>query len=215
MSLRVFIGFDERQPVAAAVLAHSIERRSSEPVSISRLQIRHMPVKRRGLTSFTFSRFLVPYLCGYQGVAVFIDADMLCLGDFAELEKYAEHPVSVVKNELRFEWPSLMVFNCGRCIKLTPELVEKGDPFSFSWADSVGVLPSEFNHLVGYDKPRPDAKVVHYTQGIPCFPETKDCEYAKEWMDELKHMNSTVSWEKIMGNSVHKEPVLRRLGRSC
>ena len=38
-------------------------------------------------TEFTYTRFLVPYLCGYQGKAIFIDCDMLCLGDIAELDR--------------------------------------------------------------------------------------------------------------------------------
>ena len=52
-------------------------------------------------TDFSFSRFLVPYLCGYEGWSLFMDCDMLMLDDIAELwalrdERYA---VQVVKHE--------------------------------------------------------------------------------------------------------------------
>ena len=58
--LRIFVGIDERQPVAYHVLVSSIQRRSSRPVAITPLLIHQLPIKRQGLTTFTFSRYLVP-----------------------------------------------------------------------------------------------------------------------------------------------------------
>lgn len=217
--LKVFIGYDPRQPIAFQVLAHSIWSRSSLPVSITRLQLNQLPVKRTGLTQFTYSRYLVPYLCNYEGEAIFLDADMLCLGDIAELYWKCHNrfdSVSVVKNpKLRFEWPSMMFFNNAHCKKLKLDVIEKGQPQGFEWATSVGEIPGEWNHLVGYDVPRKDAKIVHFTQGIPCFAETSSTEYEKEWMEELKACNSTVTWAEIMGKSVHAKPVLERLARQA
>lgn len=205
--LNIFVGLDIRQPIAAQVLIHSIYSNASTPVSITPLVLEQLPIKRRGLTDFTFSRYLVPYLSGYTGRSIFMDADMLCLGDVHELYYLAEPmaAVSVVKNKIRFEWPSLMVFNNAMCRALTPEFIDDPAtaPQSFSWCKEAGELPSEWNHLVGYDKRRDDAKLVHFTQGLPCWPETKDCEYADEWNVERRLMNSTVSWQELMGSSVH------------
>jgi hypothetical protein len=151
-----------------------------------------------------------------------MDADMLCLCDVYDLapdRALYEYPVSVVKNpQLRFEWPSLMLFNNEKCTGLTPEYIDDPDskPMSFDWIDwvaGVGELPAEYNHCVGYDKPREDAKIVHFTQGIPCFPETKDSEYGQAWIDEFNMCRSSVSWAEIMGNSIHAKPVMERLGR--
>ena len=217
--MRVFIGVDPRQPVAATVLQHSITARASGPVSITRLQLNQLPIKRKGLTDFSFSRYLVPYLCGYVGKALFIDADMLCLTDIYDIGEICEtqdDAVCVVKNQrLQFEWSSLMYFDNEKCRNLTPKFIEEGQPQMLKWAASVGSIPSAFNHLVGYDMPRNDAKIVHYTQGLPCFPETKDSEYAAEWNDELKRATATVPWEEIMGGSVHAGPVLERLKRGA
>lgn len=208
--LRIFIGFDERQPVSFNVLQQSIFMRSSVPVAITPLVLNQLPLKRCGLTPFTFSRFLVPYLCGYQGCALFLDIDMLVKGDIDELfklynDKYA---VMVSKNEHRFEWASAMLFNCAhpsnKC--LTPAYVETAEGLHhIKWCkdEEIGDFPREWNHLVGYDKPRNDAKLVHFTQGIPCFPETLESEYSDEWHAEHKLTNSSVPWIVLMGNSVH------------
>jgi len=106
-----------------------------------------------------------------------------------------------------------MYFNNALCKALTLPLIETGNPQAFEWASSVGELPSEWNHLVNYDTPRRDAKLVHFTQGLPCFKETAGCEYHKEWLYEQKLCNSTVPWSVLMGVSVHAKPVLDRLAR--
>lgn len=206
--LRVFIGFDQRQPVSYNVLQQSIFMRSSKPVAITPLVIEQLPIKRVGLTPFTFTRFLVPYLCDYKGWALFLDIDMLLKDDISKLfdmadEKYA---VMVSKNEKKFEWASAMLFNCEKCKVLTPAYVETAAGLHvLDWAkqDQIGAFPAEWNHLVGYDKPREDAKLVHYTQGVPCFPETITSEYSQEWHDEHKRTNSSMPWVELMGKSVH------------
>jgi hypothetical protein len=215
--LNVFIGYDPRQPLALTVLQNSIYRRASKPVRITPLVLSQLPMKRRGLTEFTFSRFLVPHLCHYAGQAVFLDADMLVLCDLHEVLDFAgTASVTLVKNARKFEWPSLMVFNNGACLRLKPEWLEDetNNPYAFSWG-TVGDMPSAYNHCVGYDKPRGDAKIVHYTQGIPCFPETRDCEYSDEWVEECRNATFTVPWKDLMGTSVHAPRVQRHLSEAA
>ena len=109
-----FIGFDERQRVSFTTLSASIYEHSSEPISITPLVLRTLPITRRGLTPFTFSRFLVPWLCGFEGKAVFLDADMLLVSDIHEAAREIEpgHAVAVVKSIAKFEQTSFMVFDC-------------------------------------------------------------------------------------------------------
>lgn len=216
--LRVFIGYDPRQPVAYHVLAHSVWHHASRPVSITPLQLKGLPMKRRGLTEFTYSRFLVPWLSQYRDFSLFLDSDILCRADVFELLlNVTVNPnaaVHVVKHkELRFEWPSVMLFNNDKCRTLTPAYVddEKHGLFDFIWASEVAGLEKDWNHLIGYDPANPDAKLIHYTQGIPCWPETKDTEWAKEWEEAGKSMVSTVSFNELMGRSVHAKHVLARL----
>lgn len=208
--IRVFIGRDERQPIAYNVLADSIIRHASVPVSITALTLNTLPITRRGLTTFTFSRFLVPWLCGYEGTAAFLDADMVATGDIAELFAACEcksdgASVYVNKSQAQFEWPSAMLFNCANCKTLTPEFVQdtRNQLFDFAWADDIGEFPAIWNKAVGYAPPGLDAKLYHFTKGIPVWRETRGNAEDVVFHDAYKHMVSTCSHAELMGNSVH------------
>src|SRR5438093_1307262 len=88
--LRIFIGYDHRQAIAYNVLQFSLHRRSSKPLSITPLVLPTLPMTRQGLTPFTFSRFLVPWLCDFRGWALFLDIDFLAQGDVAGLFALAD-----------------------------------------------------------------------------------------------------------------------------
>lgn len=208
--LKVFIGYDHRQPIAYNVLQHSIISQSSKPVAIIPLVLDQLSMKRTGLTPFTFSRFLVPYLCDYEGWALFLDLDMVVKGDIAELFDCADnrYAVMVAKNEKKFEWASAMLFNCPRNKILTEDYIRQSAGLhGISWLSDaeIGNLPPEWNHLVGYDEPIDKPKLIHYTQGIPVFPETNSCDYAKDWEQALQAANMATNWTELMGNSIHAE----------
>ena len=219
MPLRIFVGYEPSETVAFHVLAHSIYRHARAPVSVTGLILRQLPLTRardpRQSTEFAFSRFLVPHLCGYAGVAVFMDCDMLCRADIRELVDAAElaKPVSVVKHDYRTcasvkfleqqnvdyarkNWSSVMVFSCGmeECRRLSPDYVNAAsglDLHQFRWIDDeerIGALPPAFNHLVGELPPNPAAKLVHFTLGTPCFEKYARCEFAQEWFEERRLM---------------------------
>jgi lipopolysaccharide biosynthesis glycosyltransferase len=146
--ISVFIGYDSKVKIAYHVLAESILKHSSEPVSIHPIYLPNLQKihnrKQNVLasTEFSFSRFLVPYLMNYQGWAVFMDSDMVMISDIAELwqlknEKYA---LQVCKHEYipnakkkflgntqtiyaKKNWSSLMLMNCSQCKTLTTDYV--------------------------------------------------------------------------------------------
>jgi len=96
--LRIFIGYDSREPVAYHVCAHSILSRASGPVAIiplvqPALRAAGLYTRERGKTEsteFSMTRFLVPYLADYEGDAIFMDSDMLCLADIYEVMDVVE-----------------------------------------------------------------------------------------------------------------------------
>lgn len=217
--IKVFIGFDDRETAAYHVLCHSILKRASVPVTIAPLMLSQLGGvfhRERNLlqsTDFSFSRFLTPWLCGYEGWAVFMDCDMLMLRDINELwalrnDRYAVQVVKhvhVPKEDVKFlnaaqtkyekkNWSSVMLFNTARCQALTPDYVNQASGLElhqFKWLGDdalIGEIPSAWNHLVGYDAPRKDAALVHYTIGGPYFKEYADCEYSQEWFRERDAM---------------------------
>lgn len=210
--LRVFVGVDERQPLAYTVCRSSIERHAKRRVCVEPIRMDWIPgMTRRGLSDFTFARYMVPWLCGYEGVAVFMDGDIIVRADVNELAELAQHncAVTVAQHVARFEWPSVMVFDNALCKKLSIEYVNdpSSRPMSLEWAEHVGCLPSEWNHVVAYEEHREDAKLIHFTSGLPCWPETAGSPHAQKWHEEARHALSTVSWEALMGNSVHAQMV--------
>lgn len=203
--LKVFIGFDPRQPLAYNVLQHSIVSNSTVPVSITPLILKQLPIKRRGLTEFTFSRFLVPWLCNYEGTALFLDADMVVTGNILELFAQADDSdVMVMKQQARFEWASAMLFNCERCKVLTPEYIDdtSHNPLELKWATKIGEFSSDWNHCVGYAQPT-EAKLYHYTKGIPVWPQTQVHVEDPIWFEAFERANFTVDYADLMANSVH------------
>lgn len=144
-----------------------------------------------------------------------MDGDIIVRGDVGELAGIAyEQPdaaVCVAKHVHRFEWPSVMVFNNWKCRILTPDYINANQPADLRWAESVsgiGEIPKEWNHCIGYEDHNEDAKLLHFTAGLPCWDETKDSPHAEKWLEELKHATGTVSYKDLMGNSIH-DPLVK------
>jgi hypothetical protein len=218
--LNIYIGYDPRESVAFHTLSHSILRRSSVPVSIAPLvqsQLKHVYRRPRGpteSTEFSLTRFLVPHLSGYAGWSIFMDCDMLCRVDIAELgrevERQADKAVLVCKHDYvpktqrkfldqvqtryaRKNWSSLMLFNNARCRSLSVDYVNSASGLElhrFAWIEegAIGELPLEWNWLVGEYAYNPAAKIVHFTIGGPYFGAYRDCDYAGEWFAERDAM---------------------------
>src|SRR2546422_5659761 len=85
-----------RSSVAFYTLAHSILRRASVPISITPLmqsQLKGIYTRARGpteSTEFSLTRFLVPSIAEFRGWSVYMDCDMLCRSDIADLASYME-----------------------------------------------------------------------------------------------------------------------------
>ncbi len=215
--LRIFIGYDTNETIAYHVLANSIMRRSSVPVCITPLILSQLPMTRmrdeKQSTDFAFSRFLVPWLCNYKGRALFMDCDMLCRSDLAELFEYGKDcALSVVQHDYapieedkfldqsqslykRKNWSSVMLFNNDLCRALTPEYVNTASGLElhqFKWLEDseIGKLDIEWNYLVTEYPKNSEAKIVHFTRGTPCFRKYSRCDYSDEWYEEKRLMMS-------------------------
>jgi lipopolysaccharide biosynthesis glycosyltransferase len=223
--MKVFVGYDTREDIAYQVCKHSIESKQSDASvrPLKQQELRDAGWYTRGIdklasTEFTFTRFLIPELCNFNGWALFMDCDMILKTDIKQLfdqadDKYAimcvQHdysPSATIKMDgqaqtiyPRKNWSSVMLFNCGHKsnAKLTQNLVN--DPkitgaylHRFSWLKDkeVGELSPEWNWLVGHYKEPKDGtpKLIHYTEGGPWFENYRNCDYHQDWKDELYDM---------------------------
>ena len=218
--LNIFIGYDKNESAAYHTLSHSLLRRATGPISITPLVREHFPyfTRPRGpleSTDFSLSRFLVPYLSGYQGHSLFMDCDMLAQVPINEvwqdLPRDFKHKAVFVcphdytpigdrkmQNQVqttypRKNWSSFMLFDNSECRILTPDYVNTASGLQlhrFEWLQDaqIGFLPLEWNWLVGEYNANPLAKLFHYTLGGPWFGKYRGCDHAEEWFDEFRHM---------------------------
>jgi lipopolysaccharide biosynthesis glycosyltransferase len=211
--LRIFIGYDSREAECADVLAYSLRKHASISLDIRYLKLAELDFDRPRdplqSTEFTYTRFLVPSLCHYQGKAIFMDCDMLCLSDIKELDdldmstyalrvvKHDHQPTSTVKMDgqvqtayPRKNWSSLMIMNCSLLRLWTKEVVEtQSGAYLHRFQDIpdelIGDIPRTWNTLDWMDE---NTKLIHYTSGGPWFDQCKDHAFGEIWR---KYRDST------------------------
>ena len=195
-------------------------------VSFTPIGLKNVPAeytRPRGLkdsTDFAISRFLVPWLCDFQGLALFMDCDVIVQSDISTIFDRVDSnkAVNVVKHNYiskvekkflgqnqtkysRKNWSSVMLFNNKLCSSLTMEYVMNAhglDLHQFNWIDDkfIGTLPSEWNHLVGEYELSAEAKLLHYTLGGPYFSEYRDTDNAEEWFRAFEKAMKPVLMDK-------------------
>lgn len=209
--LTVFTGYDAREAVGWHVFTESMMRHASRSLAIRPLQRRHNAAPQ-GSNDFTFSRFLIPYMMGWQGCAIFVDGcDMLCMADIAELEELRDphmavqvvkhdyetkHPLKYVGTPMespngdypRKNWASVMLVNCWNMgwRKVTPDTLWKMTPLEllqlrFLDNDRIGELPVTWNWLADEYGENPEAKLLHWTAGIPAIKGYENAPHASAW----------------------------------
>jgi hypothetical protein len=216
--IHLFCGYEPRAAIGWHVFVASVLNRASQPVAIHRLDACGLP---QGSNAFTLSRFLVPWLMGYQGRAIFADAaDMLMLGDIAELAQLADdryavqvvqhdyktaHPRKYVGTDMespnvdypRKNWASLMLINCAHELfaYVNQAHLEGVRPLNMLQmhgavaAGAVGALPDCWNRLADEGQPVEGAKLLHWTAGIPAFPQYQRAPGAQLWHAEYLRMH--------------------------
>lgn len=221
---RVFVGWDAREDIAYRVCRSSLLARASIPVQV--MPLRQADLRDRGLydrppdplaaTEFTYTRFLVPHLAGYEGWALYCDCDFLWLDDVAKLASLADdrygamcvhhdhRPTETTKMDGRPQtvfprknWSSLILYNCGHPAtrRLTPSVANRETGaflHRFQWLrdEEIGALAEGWNWLEGWS-PKPSTGLpmaIHYTRGGPWFDAWRNVDYADLWMEEERRL---------------------------
>jgi hypothetical protein len=214
---RIFLGYDPSQHIAYEVLKYSLEKHAREPIDVQPVDQDKIPGWNRKLdplqsTPFTYTRFLVPWLCDYEGIALFMDSDMLALDDISELfhlpmdglalrvRKHEYNPEATVKmggkvqtQYPRKNWSSLMLMNNPELRVWSKDAVETQ---SGAWLhrfepipdEKIGDISEEWNvldHMTGR------TKLLHYTSGGPWLPGCEDADHADLWHQYREEYEST------------------------
>ena len=184
-TIHVYVGTDRSQSLAVDVLAYSIRRHTNRPVDVHSMLDLEIPepkdIRQSQRTGFSFARWAIPELAGYQGRAIYVDADMQVFRDIHELwsvpmngakiavlepEREAGRNVHHNKNET-----SVMVLECGRCTWTLQELVDGLDG-RYTYSDLMSglcfleekdiarTIPADWNRLEHFP---PTTGLLHYT----------------------------------------------------
>ena len=223
--IRIITGFDQREAVAFHTFYQSIISNSSTPIQITPLAINTLREYREthsdGSNAFTYSRFLTPYLCNFEGWAIFADGDMVCQADITELWNLRDESKAVLvvqhdyetkqiikyfdqpnTNYPRKNWSSVILWNCAHPAHrlLTPAFVAVSTGaflHRFSWLqeEQIGSLPKEWNWLAIEYEDNPKAKLIHYTLGTPCFKKYAQTAMSEHWWSTYRSLQQGLEVE--------------------
>jgi lipopolysaccharide biosynthesis glycosyltransferase len=216
-TITLYVGYDPREAAVFTAFNQSVIQHTSRPVAICPLHQKALDFdgQQDGTNAFIYSRYLIPYLQGFEGWAIFCDGDMILREDLSRLwdlrdptkavqvvqhnyktregRKYIGSPIENKNiNYPRKNWSSVILWNCAHPANriLTKEYVSEAGGavlHRFAWLDDcqIGELPKEWNHLVREQDYDPDAKLVHFTLGAPGFGHYMRDDYAWEWNAHL------------------------------
>jgi len=218
-SVPLFVGFDPREEIGFHTFMSSVIHHATVPVCVTPIGgglFKSLPLARRSdeSTDFARIRFLIPWLCGFRGWAVFMDGvDMLMRADINELWSLRDsykavqvvqhdyktlHPRKFVGTPMECEnrdYPrknssSVQLINCSHFAwrDMLPFKVARATgaylhQFQFIKDEHLGYLPGEWNWLVDEYGINDQAKLLHWTAGIPVFPAYAKSPMAGEWLE--------------------------------
>lgn len=188
---RIFVGCDPNDCdlEQMMMLEYSLRHHASMPVEIHWMQLSRDPASpwyadpEKGLgwrtdtwvTPFSGFRWAIPEICGFEGRAIYMDADMLVLGDIAALWRQPLAPGKTMmakkgrKNRTRF---CVTVWDCAAAkahlpaldaLKASPQAHAERIQYFRDHAALIQSLPHGYNNVDGEDRPAEDIRILHYS----------------------------------------------------
>ena len=190
-TVRVFVGCDPNDCdlEQMMVLEHSLRKRASLPVDICWMRLsrdRRSPwysdpgasgegwQTQRWATPFSGFRWAVPHCCGFEGRAIYMDADMIVLCDIAELWRQPIEPPAafIARKEAGFQRFCVMLWDCAAARELLPSFDSmRADPALhlrlLSWFAQhprhVQAMDPAYNNIDGEHQPIERIRILHYS----------------------------------------------------
>lgn len=193
--VRVFIGSGEASLLERKTLIYSLRQHTRRKLEVyvfngTHNSVEHgaeppvaapmsLELKYRNVTEFSNYRFLIPQLCGFEGRAIYLDSDMVCLHDIGDLFDASLDGFHFLAKKEAYagsgRWGlSVQLFDCGRCRFDLERIFADIDRGLFTFAEfhqmapaflahhpySIGELDPNWNVFDTHDSA---TKLIHYT----------------------------------------------------
>lgn len=215
--IQLYAGYDEREAIGFHTFVSSVIRRSSRFVQITPLSEMGMGHGSNSFTVSRFlAPFLSNFrghsiFCDASDMLCIEDIaklDRLFNPAYAvQVVKRDDYdsinPRKYVGTEMecdnrnysRKNWASVMIINNEHkaWAGMTPKGIMMHTPlellqFQFLLDKEIGDLPPEWNCLVDEGNPDDNAKILHWTAGLPAFKHYRNTRRSKDWFAELEQL---------------------------
>jgi hypothetical protein len=170
----IVIGSSAEQRLPSLVLEHSILKRAAAPPRIIHSWDRTFPAPKRpenrSRTGFSFVRFAIPQMMGYEGVGAYLECDQLVFRDVAQLLALPFRNAKVLRPKNQ---ASVLLLDCGALRWDVAEIVRGLDKGEYSYRNLMErlcvvpeafidhTIPGEWNSLEKYEPGK--TALLHYT----------------------------------------------------
>lgn len=195
--VRLFIGSGEASAVERKVLIYSIRKNTKSNVDIyvfngthNSLELNDEPpvpinmslrIKYKNVTEFSNYRFLIPSICNYEGRAIFVDSDTICLSDINDFFSQDMNGCDFLAKKDAYnhggadKWGlSMMLLDCTKSRFDLEKYMDEVDEGRYQYSDyhqmtpaflkyhpfNIGPIDPKWNDFDHYDR---DTKLIHYT----------------------------------------------------
>lgn len=195
--VKVFIGSGEASLLERKTLIYSLRKHTQRDLDIYVFNGTHnaielndgdpflapmsLTVKYRNTTEFSLYRYLIPEICQYQGKAIYLDSDTICLTDISELFDAPTNNCDFLATREAYSYRgtgmwglSVMLIDCERCRFDLEAIWNQIDQGLYSYTDfsctspaflayhpfRVGELDPQWNVFDYWDN---QTKLIHYT----------------------------------------------------
>lgn len=214
--VRVFIGSGEVSRLERKVMMYSLRKNSRREVDIWVFNGTHNSIERNAdkpylaplslelkyhnFTEFSLYRYLIPQLCNFEGRAIYVDSDMVCLDDIGQLFDLPMNGCDFLasKHYGEEEWgTSVMLIDCAKCRFDLDEIFREIGEGKYTLLDfsrmnpkyrqyhplQIGELDPNWNVFDRHDE---QTKLIHYTELLTQPWRVSGHPYGQLWFDYLQ-----------------------------
>jgi hypothetical protein len=219
----VVIGSSAEQKVPSLVLEYTIKKYAPEMRVVHTYDMTFPQPERkemRSRTGFSFNRFAIPGIMGYQGVGAYLECDQIVFRDVNEIFSIPFNGATVLRTPNQ---ASVLVLDCARLKWKVEEIVRGLDKGRFGYKDLMenlciepkekisGAIPVEWNSLERYEKDK--TALLHYTaMNIQPWRNPAPHGLRGLWMNELKGaIESGLITLDILKTEVSKRHIIKEV----